>query len=64
MLQYDKRVGCIAVYRGAHRTCLAGISMDPLCVYYGEGNRKNGSWTVPRYKIRIAKRIYRLLSKE
>ena len=64
MIQYDERNGCVAVYRGDRRNCLAGISSDPECIYFGMGmwDKKEGCWNVPRNKTRKAKRIYRRYS--
>lgn len=63
-LQYDVRVGCIAIYYGLHRNCLIGISKDPQCVYYASGRQgvhkdtKQTYWYIPWYTVFISKIIY------
>lgn len=58
-VQMDERAGCVAVYRGAKRNCLDGISRDPDCLYYGHGKWRNGAWSVPGAALKKARRVYR-----
>lgn len=43
---FDRRFGCVAVYRGKPRPCLGSISRDPDCIFYRAGTRVNKIWHV------------------
>jgi len=53
----DERIGCVAVYPESigKQNCLSGIT--PNCVYYASGERINGHWTVPEFRLQVARAI-------
>lgn len=59
MIQYDERVGCVAVYHGEPRDCLSGIQDEPTCVFYGAGRWDGDRWYVPRLTLWRARLAYR-----
>ena len=59
MLNYDERIGIVAVYHGKKRNCLHGISESNDCIYYAHGKFFNNRWHIPKSYIREAKRIYK-----
>ena len=62
MLDYDERIGCIAIFLGSSPTCLNGADRDPRCLWYEHGKWKTraggGFWYVPWWKRSRARLVY------
>jgi hypothetical protein len=53
----DHRVGCVAVYRGPQRNCLAGIKDDPDCLFFAPGHWVGDAWLVTPAALLAAERL-------